>query len=587
MCSFFKGKIRPKIPCVDAIAKAPFLGSKLNIQAYNQYLLFGDRQINNLFGSSNRRMNSRPPSAPASLAVKNDAVASMSTPACADTATQLNAASMGWMKSPNACHLVAQCIAEFDWDDGLAQRVLVEYVRFCHLKVLHGDERTQQIVPPDLVQNMWQVHYADFVRYEMDMWTCFGVGTFLWFNISMLAEHCTVAERIEQTKAAVLAICGTGGYDDNVWSENSQLLQSINESKAALKNVANTNADPVLCACCAGPLRRTKPKSADVVHMCCGKEVCGSCIDAGVCYNEPMDKCLLCGVFGISGIGVLKKNAKKGLPWAQFFFAEVYKEGDQVTQSHYDAMRWYRKADSKGHPAAALAIGEMLVEGNGCKKDVPKALEFAKRAIALDPFNFGFGDEHLIRVSYALFFAKKIEAAASVLLPLVVVRGSDLARYHLACMNYRLSRFDISLSLARPLALEGCMHAIHLTVLCCRDMGLLVQERLWRQFLSHLKFDTEYWGHRSKDVAMNEAASKSTGLVELRGECSTCGIALCATNRKLCKRCKTFCYCSRKCQKIHWNQPCHGHRSECKGVTALREAMASKTMVLYRFGEEE
>ena len=33
-----------KIPCVDAIAMAPFLGSKLNIQACNQSLLFGDRQ---------------------------------------------------------------------------------------------------------------------------------------------------------------------------------------------------------------------------------------------------------------------------------------------------------------------------------------------------------------------------------------------------------------------------------------------------------------------------------------------------------------------------------------------------------------
>ena len=87
---------------------------------------------------------------------------------------------------------------------------------FVHLKVLHEDEQTQQIVPPDFVRNMWQVHRADFVRYEMDMWTCFGLGTFLWFDDPMLAEHSTVAERIEQTNAAVLAVYGPGGYDDDI-----------------------------------------------------------------------------------------------------------------------------------------------------------------------------------------------------------------------------------------------------------------------------------------------------------------------------------------------------------------------------------
>ena len=516
-------------------------------------------------------MNSRPSSAPASSAIKNDVGATMST-------TQLNAASMDWMKSPNASYLVTQCIAEFDWDDALAQRVLVEYVRFCHLKVLHGDERTQQIVPPDLVRNMWQVHYADFVRYEMDMWTCFGVGTFLWFNVPMLAGHYTITERIKWTKAAVLAGYGPGGYDDDVWSDHSQLLRSIDESRASLRNVVNTNADLCLCASCSGPLPYN---NGDAIHQCCGKEVCGSCTDAGTVYDEGIDKCLLCGVSGCTSIGILKKNAKKSLPWAQLTLAESYEKGDQVTQSHYDAMRWYRKADSKEHPFAALAIAELLMEGNGCKKDVLKAVEYANRAMALDPFNFGFGDEHLIRISCDLIEAIKEKEAAMVLLPLAVEHGSERARCLLAYVSYLSSRFDISLSLARPLALQGCMPAIHLTVLCCRDMGLLVQERLWRHLLSHPKFDEKYWKNCHQYDVMNEASSKTTSLVELRGECSICGTALTTTNRKLCKGCKTFCYCSRECQKIHWNRPNNGHQCECKGVATLREAMANNGIVLY------
>ena len=354
-------------------------------------------------------MNSRPPRTPASSpnsAIKNDDGATMGT-------NQLNAASMDWMKSPNASHLVTECTAELDWDDGLAQRVLVEYVRFCHLKVLHKDERAQQIVPPDLVGNMWEVHYADFVRYEMDMRACFGVGTFLWFNVPMLLEHCTVAERIEQTKAAVLAVYGPGGYDDDVWSEHSQLLRYIDESKAAIKNKLNTNADPLLCACCSAPLLG---KLDDVmIHLCCGKQMCKSC--EGTTYNAAMDQCLLCGISGITGIGALKKNAKRYRPWAQFFFAESYKRGDQVTQSPYDAMRWYRKANSNGHPGAAVVIAEMLCGGVGCKRDVPKAVEFANRARALDPFNSDSSDAHLVRVTHDMIVEGKVKEAASFLPP--------------------------------------------------------------------------------------------------------------------------------------------------------------------------
>ena len=188
-------------------------------------------------------------------------------------------------------------------------------MRFCHLKVLHEDEQTQQIVPPDFVRNMWQVHRADFVRYEMDMWTCFGLGTFLWFDVPMLAEHSTVAERIEQTNAAVLAVYGPGGYDDDIWSDHSQLLRSIDESRAALRNVVNTNADPLLCAICSGPLANNND---DTLYLCCSKEICKSCDDADTIYKRDIDKCLLCGILDVLPLVSSRRMRKRVCPGLNF-----------------------------------------------------------------------------------------------------------------------------------------------------------------------------------------------------------------------------------------------------------------------------
>ena len=53
-----------------------------------------------------------------------------------------------------------------------------------------------------------------------------------------------------------------------------------------------------------------------------------------------------------------------------------------------------------GHPAASTAaLAEILYEGNGCKK-VPKAMDFAKRAMALGSYSLNILLEY---PSYFLF----------------------------------------------------------------------------------------------------------------------------------------------------------------------------------------
>ena len=55
-------------------------------------------------------------------------------------------------------------------------------------------------------------------------------------------------------------------------------------------------------------------------------------------------------------------------------------------------------------------------------------------------------------------------------------------------------------------------------------------------------------------------------LREISDSCGGCGAALEGDTRQYCRGCKAFCYCSRECQKLHWNRADAdgGHRAECK-----------------------
>ena len=266
----------------------------------------------------------------------------------------------------------------------------------------------------------------------------------------------TLFERIKSTKLAVstMAADADGGYNEDIWSFDDLLRED--HSIPSLKGVLNTNDDTYSCAHCHATVLYGTMENNSVLHVCCGKTLCPSCIDDPAVYDQLADKCRLCNTPGITGIGIFKKQAKRGMPWAQNSLGVEYDDGDRVHQSHYDAMRWYRKASAKGHPRSTLCISELYRLGQGCVRDLEKAKQYALKAMEFDPRISRIASIVLGQVANDFVEDMKHEEAFSILQPLAE-RGSDHARYDLA-YTYHLSEPSTALALARPLALRGHMY---------------------------------------------------------------------------------------------------------------------------------
>ncbi len=76
----------------------------------------------------------------------------------------------------------------------------------------------------------------------------------------------------------------------------------------------------------------------------------------------------------------VRQRAAAGDGEAQCRLADMYYDGEQVTQNYSAAAEWYRRAAEGGHVAAQFQIGNMLRVGLGVHQDMPQALQWLQRA---------------------------------------------------------------------------------------------------------------------------------------------------------------------------------------------------------------
>ena len=344
----------------------------------------------------------------------------------------------------------------------------------------------------------------------------------------------------------------------------------------SLKGIYNTNDDPFRCATCLESMECVRDV---VINFCCGKAACVECALAGKFFEEQPGRCLLCNTTNIISIGLMKRQAKKGHAWAQARLGVEYHQGNSLAQSFYDAVRWYRRAAAKGHPGAMLQLSSACRVGKGCSRDLAEARTWAQKAAIFDHFKNGSISE-LALIGVDCYECDKIDEVQSTLSAALEMNVENMAtrvetQYHLGLGHLSALAGDDSsaLNLFSKCVLHGDFRSDMMPVadVASGAMGVswklqrLAETKLWMSFVRARHGISDTWAKIVSPIQQ--------GLRDLRQSCKVCSAPLDRANRKLCKGCKAYCYCSRECQKVHWNRSEDGHREECKRVTELKEEL--------------
>ena len=334
---------------------------------------------------------------------------------------------------------------------------------------------------------------------------------------------------------------------------------------ASLKGIINTNEDPRRCHNCP------QSEYESLINICCGKAVCKQCNEDGAIFDKNAGQCLLCNATAIGRIGLNKKQAKRGHAWAQYHLGWCYSIGDDVSTSDFEAVRWYRKAASQGHIGALLALSRHLRRGEGCIRNDLEANACAEKALKIC-HQTSVAREYLVEVGEAFYFLKRYEEAIDVLLPLAE-SGTSQAFEALADTYHDSKKYNEALKWYRGDFMQGRIEAACDAMDCCWLLDRFAEAKFWMTVATRTKAKPGdvYDG----DAFIDNIPNVQSSLQVLRQSCKVCCVPLDRSNRKLCKGCKTYCYCSRDCQKVHWNRSEDGHREECKRVTEIKKEIAT------------
>ena len=336
---------------------------------------------------------------------------------------------------------------------------------------------------------------------------------------------------------------------------------------ASLKGIINTNEDPRRCHNCPQSVQYES-----LINICCGKAVCKQCNEDGAIFDKNAGQCLLCNARGIGRIGLNKKQAKRGHAWAQYRLGICFQLGVGVSESAFEAVRWYRKAASQGHIGALLCLTNHLHRGKGCTRNVLEANACAEKALKLC-HQMGVAGVRLVEVGETFYSLERYEDAIDILLPLAE-SGTGQAYESLGDAYYSCEAYNEALKWH----LEQFFHekdafAAYGLMSCCWKLGRFAEAKFWLTFPGVT--NTSSSSDELDEVFVECLPNVQSSLRVLRQACKVCGVSLNADTRKLCKGCKAYCYCSRDCQKVHWNRSGDGHREECKKVMAMKKEIAT------------
>ena len=345
-------------------------------------------------------------------------------------------------------------------------------------------------------------------------------------------------------------------------------------SSHPLKGILNTKDDPFRCANCS---KSIDGGSDSALYNCCGKNVCLECCKTMGSAQAKTHRCCFCNVPHSNMISANKKHAKRGLAWAQSVLGQNYCRGSGVTKSSYESVRWFRKAAAQGHPIAMINLCKFCRLGEGCCRDLVEAQMWGKKTLAIvSSFENGnhvkewcYNELAQIGVDYnelgdnneALSVVSEItdteEAATQRSLGYIYFNAGDYSsalKWCTLCAMHReydvAWRFDVA----------------HDAMGSCWSLERDAEAKFWLSFASACMSRDA-----SIDVSLLDGVQEQ--LRTLRKTCKVCSVPLSTATRKLCKGCKTYCYCSAACQKEHWDRTEDGHREECKRVMELKEQL--------------
>ena len=107
---------------------------------------------------------------------------------------------------------------------------------------------------------------------------------------------------------------------------------------------------------------------------------------------------------------------------------------------------------------------------------------------------------------------------------------------------------------------------------CCGGLHKYAQAKFWARLvkknLRHPEMEYE-----TRIALVKGLVRVQRELRALRDICGGCGVEFEGKERKFCRGCCAVCYCSRECQKMHWNRKEGGHREDCKDSSELKQKM--------------